>query len=444
MTTTDREVTRLCAELERQTAGLQKSQSLLAQAEKMGKVGGWEFDLDTKQQIWTEGVYRIHEVDLTYSPNVENGINFYTPASRPIIERAVQRAIEHAEPFDVELEITTAKGNLRKVHAIGMADPAHRRVFGFFQDITERKQAEEAVENSEMKLRAVVDATPFPIAIVDVEDNNIVYWSRSALTLFGHTAPTASEWYQLAYPDPEYRREVVDSWKPLLEKAKLSGQAVNTGEYRITCSDGSVRICELFATFLSDNLIVTFSDITERKRAEEAVLLSEQQLKSYLDNAGDAIYVIEAKTGRIRNCNARACLDLGYTREELLELSTKDIEAKLTPGEINAIHRDQMSGVVKTIDGTHKRKDGSIFPVEIRVSSLAPAQPKLLLAIARDITERKSAEEKIMHQLEELQHWQEVTLGREDRIRQLKSEVNQLLVQQGEPTRYRSAESANT
>lgn len=120
-----------------------KSKQLLKDTEKIGKVGGWEFNVDTKKQTWTDEVYNIHEVDLTYDMTVEKGIGFYTPESRPIIEQAVQRAIDYGVPFDVELEIITAKGNLRNVHAIGNLDLEHGRVYGFFQDITERKKAEE-------------------------------------------------------------------------------------------------------------------------------------------------------------------------------------------------------------------------------------------------------------------------------------------------------------
>jgi len=124
---------------------LKNNQRLLAETEKMGKVGGWEFDIVTQKQTWTEEVYRIHEVDFTDNQTVDQGLNFYTPASRPIIEQAVQRAIEQGEPFDVELEIVTAKGNLRMVHAIGKADLEYHRVFGFFQDITDRKRAEQSL-----------------------------------------------------------------------------------------------------------------------------------------------------------------------------------------------------------------------------------------------------------------------------------------------------------
>lgn len=90
---------------------LRKSRSLLAETEKVGHVGGGEFNIDTKKQTWTEEIYNIHEIDLTYEPTVEEGINFYTPESRPIIEQAMQKAIEHCEPYDVELEIIFPGGN---------------------------------------------------------------------------------------------------------------------------------------------------------------------------------------------------------------------------------------------------------------------------------------------------------------------------------------------
>ena len=76
--------------------------------------------LSTSSQ-WTEEVYHIHEVGLDYDSDVEKGISFYSPESKPVIEAAVQRAIEHGEPFDLELQFITAKGNHRWVHSIGKA-----------------------------------------------------------------------------------------------------------------------------------------------------------------------------------------------------------------------------------------------------------------------------------------------------------------------------------
>jgi PAS domain S-box-containing protein len=194
-----------------------------------------------------------------------------------------REVLASGQPVHVEVPLVSLDGNTEYFDGsyIPKHDPDGRvdGLIGYFRNVTERKRAEEALRESEEELRAILDATPFPIALVDVQDNQIDFWSRSALALFGHTAPTAPQWYQIAYPDPEYRSEVIDRWKPSLEKARRSAQAVNTGEYRVTCHDGSVRICELYAAFLADRLIVTFNDITERKRAEEALRRLNERLE---------------------------------------------------------------------------------------------------------------------------------------------------------------------
>jgi PAS domain S-box-containing protein len=121
---------------------LERLLKLQAETERIGNVGGWEVDLVTMDQTWTEEVYHIHEVDSSFKPKLENGITFYTPASRPVIEQLFQRAVDYGEPFDAELEIITAKANIRSVHVIGKPDQNHHKIIGFFQDITKRKRAE--------------------------------------------------------------------------------------------------------------------------------------------------------------------------------------------------------------------------------------------------------------------------------------------------------------
>jgi len=164
---------------------VQKSQKLLSETEQMGRVGGWEFYIDTGIQTWTEEVYRIHELDHDSDPSVAMGINFYTPESRPIIEQAVQRIIEHGEPFDLELEIITAKGNLRCVHTIGKADLEHRRIYGFFQDVTDRKQAE-------VQLRIAATAFESQQAMTVTDTNKVILSVNKAFTeVTGYSAEEA-------------------------------------------------------------------------------------------------------------------------------------------------------------------------------------------------------------------------------------------------------------
>ena len=140
-----------------------------------------------------------------------------------------------------------------------------------------RKQVRSTNEFKDELLR-ILNITPFPIAIVDAADNNIYFWSQSALAIFGHTASTAKDWFQMAYPDPDYQREVTVRWNASLEKARLSDQSVYAGEYSITCRDGSVCVCDLYVAFLADRLIVTFNNITERKEIEAGLEKTRKEL----------------------------------------------------------------------------------------------------------------------------------------------------------------------
>ncbi len=139
---------------------LLKTKTLLSDAEKTGKIGGWVVNLETMTQTWTEETYRIHEVDLDFKPDVSKGISFYAPAARPIIERAFQNTVETGEPFDLELEFITAKGNKRWVHSVGKAQQeagVTKVVSGSFQDITVRKLAEHELAKHRDHLEELVE-----------------------------------------------------------------------------------------------------------------------------------------------------------------------------------------------------------------------------------------------------------------------------------------------
>jgi signal transduction histidine kinase len=144
------------SEAVRAEQALQQKDKLLTMVGAMAKVGGWEFDARTLKGTWTDEVARIHDMDPKDPTNVETGIRFYRDESRKIIEAAVKDAIEHTQPYDLELEITTAKGNHKWVRTIGqpvLEDGKVVKVWGSFQDITERKRIEEDI----LRLNADLD-----------------------------------------------------------------------------------------------------------------------------------------------------------------------------------------------------------------------------------------------------------------------------------------------
>jgi PAS domain-containing protein len=203
--------------IEKQAAeeALRESERMLNAMGKMAKVGGWEFYMDTLQQTWTEEVYRIHEVDLPYSPDVEKGINFYHPEDKPQIENAVQRAIDHGEPFYLELRFITAKGNHRWVQAIGEAAQTQgktMKVFGTIQDITERKRAEEErerlikdLQEALSRVKLLSGMLPICSSCKKIRDDK-GYWNQVEVYVRDHseaefTHGICPECFKRLYPD---------------------------------------------------------------------------------------------------------------------------------------------------------------------------------------------------------------------------------------------------
>lgn len=169
--TLEQRVAERTRELEAANEALHKSHALLNETGKVAHVGGWELDLGTGDQVWTDEVYRIHEVERDYKPMLGTGLAFYAPESRAIIDRVVQRAIEHGEPFDEELEIITAKGHRRWVRAVGQMDQPRGKMFGIFQDITERKQADAALKTKNAALlRSVVQLRKLAAELTQAEE----------------------------------------------------------------------------------------------------------------------------------------------------------------------------------------------------------------------------------------------------------------------------------
>ncbi|MBJ6136580.1 PAS domain S-box protein [Marinobacter litoralis] len=128
---------------------LREKDHLLSMAEKLGRLGGWVLNLDSRQTIWTNAVCDIHDLPRGEAPELDKALSYYTSEYRPKIEEAIQRAIELGLPFDLEAQIVTAKGRLRWVRAMGQAvrSAADEIVAlqGAFQDITESKESTEQI-----------------------------------------------------------------------------------------------------------------------------------------------------------------------------------------------------------------------------------------------------------------------------------------------------------
>ena len=128
-----------------------RMESLLEQAQRMVKIGAWELDVEKGRISWTDVVKEILEVDKDYNPNLQDRLDFYVGESKKKITKAVNKAIESGESYDLELKVRSGKGNIKWVRTIGEAifhNGKCVRLHGSFQDITEKKLADERIKES--------------------------------------------------------------------------------------------------------------------------------------------------------------------------------------------------------------------------------------------------------------------------------------------------------
>ena len=268
-------------EKEKRAIELTKSKKLLEETGRLVKLGGWEFDLTKNEMSWSDVVYQIHEVEPDYHPSIESSFIFYVPESAPLIKKAMNQVIKDGKPFDLDLQLITAKGNGIWVRVLGHAYSANGEIVkigGMFQDITERKESEELL----VKMKKAITTSGEVIFLTD-QEGIFTYINPAFTSLYGFTS---DEIIGKNTPDilsSEIFNKTVyeDFWKTLLKGVEVRGELINKKK------DGTLINIESSSTPIldEDNKIIGFlgiqRDITERKSAEKALNNSQQQLRNF-------------------------------------------------------------------------------------------------------------------------------------------------------------------
>jgi PAS domain S-box-containing protein len=152
-------------------------------------------------------------------------------------------------------------------------------------DITERKRAEEALRKSKERFETAIKRAPIPMVITDANQDILLYNDKFTQQ-FGYTlddVSTAEQWWHTAYPDEAYRQQVQSAWEAAIAKAIEKGSEIDMQEWNIIIRDGSVRRVEFKMTPLGDISLIAMNDITERKRAEQALRESEDRFRTIVN-----------------------------------------------------------------------------------------------------------------------------------------------------------------
>lgn len=255
----------------------------------------------------------------------------------------------------------------------------------------------EALSRENQNLQLFVETSPFAVSIID-QDGRYTYINRKFTEMFGYTLediPDGKAWFEKAFPDSQYRKEIISAWHEDLSKYPIGETRPRT--FMVTCKDQSRKFI-LFRSVISEakHHFVTYEDITERRMNEISLKESEEKYRTILENIEEGYYEVDLK-GNIIFCNDYLCRILGYPKEELLGTNNRKYmnqeSAKRVFETFNRVYRTGIPS--KGFDWELIRKDGSIRTVEVSVALMKNTcgDPSGFRGIMRDVTEQRLAEE---------------------------------------------------
>jgi PAS domain S-box-containing protein len=269
-----------------------------------------------------------------------------------------------------------------------------------FRDITERREAEEALRRQEKQYRILFQTHPNPTWVYDATTFAFLAVNDAAVEHYGYSR---EEFLEMTIRDIRPQEDV----PALIEASNVSAvkgkgvQPRHSGIWRHRKKSGEILFADIYTTNIqfegrAAHLAIAI-DITEKKKAEDAIRESEERMRSVLESALDCVIAMDHQ-GRIVEFNPAAEKTFGYKRDEAIGQSLADL---IIPPSLRKRHQRGLTHYLSTgeapvlgkrIELTGMRRDKSEFPIELAITRIGSQEPPMFTGFIRDITERKDAE----------------------------------------------------
>lgn len=278
---------------------LRKSQEFLDRTGRIAGIGGWVVDLQSNEVTWSTETYHIHGMPLEYVPTLEQGLDFYTAESKPIITAAVEHACATGEGWDLELCVTRADGHQIWVRTCGTAefrDFTPIRLVGAFQDITDRVAERNKLKEANERIALATDSGSIGIWDWDLAENTIRgdAWMHRlhGYEYLGGADPEA-RWAEHFHPDDaamvmQAIQDAIDDVRPY----EL--------EFRVVWPDQSVHIMQVTGKVTRDasgralRMVGTNCEVTEARRLTAEVARHHELMRVTLKSIADGVITTDA------------------------------------------------------------------------------------------------------------------------------------------------------
>lgn len=346
---------------------LQWSEARLAEAQRISHIGSWEWDLPGNRITWSNELCRIYGVNPSeFGATLDGYLELVHPDDRSMARKVMEEALQKGKPFSFEHRLVHKDGTMRTVFGRGEvfvdASGAPVRVAGTGQDITERRRMEGELKRSEERFRLAFTHAGIGKGIL-APDGRILQVNPSACRILGYTEGELLSLNTVAITHQDDLAKTDEFLRGLLEGLQVSASL----EKRFLHKDGRIVWTFLTATLIRDPegkplyFIAEVEDITERRRAEEALKESEERFRNLCTQAPVMLMSFDP-TGLVRDVSNYWLQTMGYEREEIVgrdawRLITPDSQVRLrTVIEENQRNHEK---VIKNLPLRGIRKDGT-------------------------------------------------------------------------------------
>ena len=386
-------------ELKLAEEALRESENNLKQAQKVSHVGSWDLDVVTGTLCWSDEAYRIYGFKpQEFAPTYEKFQAIIHPEDHERVQKAVDAALSSAADYDIDFRFMRLDGQTGWVHSDGQVthdgEGKPIRFFGTQIDITERKQAEEALRVSEEKYRTLLENLPQKIFHKNKTLTYVSCNENYAQDLKINPDDIAGKTDYDFYP-----RDLAEKYRADDKEIIKSGKTEEIQEGYVL--DGKDFIVQTMKTPVLDEtgnvtgILGIFWDITEQQRNREALKESEEKFRTLFDTSPHAIALTEMKTGKLIDVNDKLCKISKYTRDELIDRTTTQLGFYSEDDRNRFVNELTNSGKVHDLEMEFEIKDGSIINTRMFATSMQIKGEVFILTEFYDITEQKGLEAKL-------------------------------------------------
>ena len=387
---------------------LRRSESRLAEAQRISHIGSWEWDIAAGRITWSDELCRIYGVEPEdFGGTVEGYLALVHPEDRERSRGNLERALRNGGPFAFEHRVVHKDGSVRTIFGSGevFMDASGKpvRVAGTGQDITERRRMEEELRRSEERFRNLCTQAPVMLMafdpagrIRDVSDHWLATTGYERSEVIGRegwdfVTPESRERLRKVKEESQKNHEAVTRNIPL-QGVRKDGSTIDLLSTSVTEFDDAGE---------KQGAICVQINLTDLQRAEEALRESEERYRALVEHAPEAIMVLDVETGKFVDANARAEDLFGFPRERFLTMGPLDFcseqqaDGRDSCEVLEEENEKVLAGETVEFEFTQVHASGREIVCHTRLSKLPAAGRKLIRATVTDVTELKELQEKV-------------------------------------------------